>query len=49
MLDWGMLRRFKIESGLFFSEIGKASRQAQRHEAKNKRKKTPVQYYFFNL
>jgi hypothetical protein len=49
MLDWEMLRRFKIERGVFFSEIGKPSRQAQRHGGKSLGKKTPVQYYFFNL
>jgi hypothetical protein len=49
MLDWEMLRRFKIERGVFFSEIGKAFQQAQHHDAKFKRKKTPVQYYFLKL
>jgi hypothetical protein len=49
MLDWEMLRRFKIERGVFFSEIGKPSQQAQRHDPTSKRKKTPVQYYFLKL
>jgi len=44
-----MLRRFKIERGVFFSEIGKPSQQAQRHHAKFRKKKTPVQYYFLKL
>jgi hypothetical protein len=44
-----MLRRFKIESGLFFSEIGKPSQQVQRSRAVSKKKKTPVQYYFIKL
>jgi hypothetical protein len=41
MLDWEMLRRFKIERGVFFSEIGKPSQQVQRNEA-NLRGKKPL-------
>lgn len=33
MLDWEMLRRFKIERGVFFSEIGKGFQQVQPHRA----------------
>jgi len=46
MLGRDMFRVFKIERGFFFSEIGKAFQQAQPHEAKNKRKKILVQYYY---
>jgi hypothetical protein len=46
MLDWEMLRRFKIERGVFFSEIGKPSQQAQRHDPTSKRKKNPCSILF---
>jgi hypothetical protein len=39
MLDWEMLRRFKIERGGFFSEIGKPSQQAQHQDPTSKEKK----------
>jgi hypothetical protein len=39
MLDWEMLRRFKIERGVFFSEIGKTFQQVQRNGQTSKEKK----------
>jgi hypothetical protein len=49
MLDWEMLRRFKIERGVFFLRSASLPSKRTAKTQLSKRKKTPVQYYFLKL